>query len=196
MRSDVVIEVSAADRARLEALVAERNTPQKHVWRAWIILLTARGLGTMAIARQTGKSKPTVWRWQRRYMEQGVDGLLRDRTRPPGIPPLPPEVVERVVAMTLKEPPGQATHWTGRAMAKAAGISLRSVQRIWAAHGLEPHRIKTFKLSPDPDFAAKVRDIVGLYVDPSEHALVLAGDEKSQIQALDRTQPGLPLKKE
>jgi len=104
-------------------------------------------------------------------------------------------VIERVVEMTLADPPGEATHWTGRAMAKAAGVSHRSVQRIWAAHGLKPHRVKTFKLSTDPKFAAKVQDVVGLYVDPPEHALVLSVDEKSQIQALDRTQPGLPMKK-
>ena len=101
----------------------------------------------------------------------------------------------RVVEMTLGEPSGEATHWTGRAMAKAAGISLRSVQRIWAAHGLKPHRLETFKLSRDPNFVAKMHDIIGLYLDPPEHALVLAVDGKSQIQALDRTQPGLPMKK-
>ncbi len=195
MRSDVIVEVSAVDRARLAAVVADRNAPQKHVWRAQIVLMTADGLGTMEIARRAGASKPTVWRWQRRFMEAGVAGLLRDKTRPPGIPPLAPEVVERVVKTTLEAPPGEATHWTGRAMAKATGISLRSIQRIWRAHGLKPHRVKTFKLSRDPKFAEKVQDIVGLYVDPPEHALVLAVDEKSQIQALDRTQPGLPMKK-
>jgi transposase len=195
MRSDVVVEVSTADSARLAAVVADRNAPQKHVWRAQIVLMTGDGLGTMEIARRTGTSKPTVWRWQRRFMEEGVEGLLRDKTRPSRIPPLAPAVVERVVEMTLGEPPGEATHWTGRAMAKAAGISLRSVQRIWAAHGLKPHRVKTFKLSRDPKFAEKVHDIIGLYVDPPEHALVLAVDEKRQIQALDRTQPGLPIKK-
>ena len=195
MRSDVVIEVSAGDRARLAAVVADRNVPQKHVWRAQIVLMTADGLGTMEIARRTGKSKPTVWRWQRRFMGEGVAGLLRDKTRPSRIPPLAPEVVERVVELTLAEPPGEVTHWTGRAMAKAAGISLRSVQRIWTAHGLKPHRVRTFKLSRDPKFVEKVHDIIGLYLDPPEHALVLAVDEKSQIQALDRTQPGLPMKK-
>jgi hypothetical protein len=104
-------------------------------------------------------------------------------------------VIERVVEMTLAEPPGETTHWTGRAMAKAAGVSHRGVQRIWAAHGLKPHRVRTFKLSNDPKFAAKVQDVVGLYVNPPEHALVLSVDEKSQIQALDRTQPGLPMKR-
>jgi transposase len=127
-------------------------------------------------------------------MEAGVDGLLRDATRPGRKRPMAPEVVERVVAMTLADPPGEATHWTGRAMAKAAGVSLRSVQRIWAAHGLRPHLVRSFKLSNDPRFATKVQDIVGLYVDPPEHALVLSVDEKSQIQALDRTQAGLPMR--
>src|SRR5512138_124037 len=149
----------------------------------------------MAIQRQTGKGKPTIWRWQSRFMAEGVDGLLHDATRPAGKPPLPPAVIERVVEMTQAEPPGEATHWTCRAMAKAAGVSHRSVQRIWAAHGLKPHRVRTFKLSTDPKFAAKVQDVVGLYVDPPEHALVLSVDEKSQIQALDRTQPGLPMKR-
>jgi transposase len=135
-----------------------------------------------------------VWRWQRRFAEAGVDGLLRDATRKPGKAPLGEAVVRRVVTLTCAEPPGEATQWTGRAMAKTAGISLRSVQRIWAAHDLQPHRIRTFKRSSDPDFAAKLEAIVGLYLDPPAHSLVLSLDEKSQIQALDRTQPGLPLK--
>jgi transposase len=128
-------------------------------------------------------------------MLAGVDGLLRDKTRPPRIAPLPPEVTERVVALTLGDPPGETTHWTAPAMAKRVGISVSSVQRIWRAHGLQPHRVRQFKLSNDPQFADKVRDIVGLYLDPPAHAVVLSLDEKSQIQALDRTQPGLPLKR-
>jgi transposase len=194
MREGISIEVSAADRARLEAVVADRNRPQKHVWRARIILATAEGLGTHAIMRRAGVSKPCVWRWQERFMEEGVDGLLRDKTRPPGTPPLPAATVARVVELTLGEPPGEATYWTGQAMAKAAGISLGSVQAIWKAHGLVPHRVKTFKLSRDPEFISKLRDIVGLYMSPPAHSLVLSVDEKSQIQALDRTQPGLPMK--
>jgi len=194
MRPGVEFTVTAEDRARLAAIRADRNAPQKHVWRAHIILLSADGLGTTAITRQTGKSKPCVWRWQERFMAEGVPGLLRDKTRPPGRPPLPADLVERVVALTLAEPPGKATHWTARAMAEAAGIAASSVQRIWAAHGLVPHRIRTFKLSTDPLFVPKLRDVVGLYVDPPAHAVVLSVDEKSQIQALGRTQPGLPLK--
>jgi len=194
MREGVTVEVSAADRARLEAIVADRNSPQKHVWRAQIVLLTAAGLGTGEIMRQAGTSKVTVWRWQERFMRAGVAGLLRDKTRPSRIPPLPVSVHERTVALTLGDAPGEMTHWTAATMAEAAGISVSSVQRIWRAHGLRPHRVRQFKLSRDPDFAPKLRDIVGLYVDPPAHAIVLSVDEKSQIQALDRTQPGLPLK--
>ena len=195
MRKGIEIEVSAADRARLETIVADRNRRQKHVERARIVLLSADGVGTLAIMRRVGCAKATVWRWQERFMAAGVDGLLRDKSRPPGKAPLGEAVVQRVVELTLGEPPGAATHWAGRAMAEATGISLRSVQRIWAAHKLQPQRIKRFKLSKDPEFATKLRDIVGLYVDPPAHAVVLAVDEKSQIQALDRTQPGLPMKK-
>ena len=127
-------------------------------------------------------------------MQTGVEGLLHDKTRPSRIPPLPASVHERSVALTLGDPPGETTHWTAAAMAQAAGISVSSVQRIWRAHGLQPHRVRQFKLSRDPEFVPKLRDIVGLYVDPPAHAVVLSVDEKSQIQALDRTQPGLPLK--
>ena len=195
MRKDIVVDVSAADRRRLEAIAADRNSPQKHVWRARIVLLTADGVGTVAIMRRTGKSKTCVWRWQERFMAAGMDGLLRDKTRPSRIPPLGAEIAERVIALTQSEPPGEATHWTGAAMAEATAISVSSVQRIWRAHGLQPHRVRQFKLSQDPEFVPKLRDIVGLYVDPPAHAIVLSVDEKSQIQALDRTQPGLPLKK-
>jgi transposase len=194
MREGIRVEVSAADRARLEAVVADRNSPQKHVWRARIILATADGCGTAEIMRRTGKSKPCVWRWQERFMREGVAGLLRDKTRPSRIPPLAQATIDRVVALTATEPPHEATHWTASAMAAATGISPSSVLRIWRAHKLRPHRVRAFKLSKDPQFAAKLRDIVGLYVDPPAHAVVLSVDEKPQIQALDRTQPGLPVK--
>src|SRR6266568_4006259 len=187
MRKGISVRLGPGDRERLEAVIGSGNSPQKHVWRAQIVLLSAEGVGTMAIQRETGKGKPTIWRWQARFMAEGVDGLLHEATRPAGKPPLTAAVIERVVEMTLAEPQGERTHWTGRAMAKAAGVSHRSVQRIWAAHGLKPHRVRTFKLSNDPKFAAKVQDVVGLYIDPPEHALVLSVDEKSQIQALDRT---------
>ena len=195
MRERTSIQLSATDRNELESVVANRNSPQKHVWRAKIVLLTADGHGTAEIIRATGKAKTVIWRWQERFGEEGVAGLWRDKTRPSRIPPLSPEVAERVVALTLAGPPPTASHWTGAAMAKAAGISVSSVQRIWRAHGLRPHLVRRFKLSNDPQFAAKFKEIVGLYVNPPNHAIVLSVDEKSQIQALDRTQPGLPMKK-
>ena len=178
----------------MEAIARDRNAKHKHVARAKVILTTAEGCGTVEVMRRSGLSKPSVWRWQERFMHEGVDGLLRDKTRPPGKPRLPDETVRRVLDLTLSEPPGEATHWTGRMMAKASGVSLRSVQRIWTAHKLEPHRIRTFKLSRDPRLAEKLRDVVGLYVDPPAHAVVLSVDEKSQIQALSRTQLGLTMK--
>jgi transposase len=194
MAQDVCPVVSGEDRTRLEALVADRNQAQKHVQRAWIVLHSGERLPVAEVARRTGLGRPAVWRWQRRYAEQGIAGLLRDQTRKPGKPPTPEATVAHVVALTCSEPPGEATHWTGRAMAKSSGLSLRTIQRIWAAHDLQPHRIRTFKRSNDPAFAEKLEAIVGLYLDPPAHSLVLSVDEKSQIQALDRTQPGLPLK--
>jgi transposase len=194
MAQDVWVIVGADERARLAAIVGDRSRPLKHVQRARIVLFSAERLPVLEVARRAGVSRPAVWRWQRRFAEEGVDGLLRDKTRRPGKAPLPATTVAKVLALTCAEPPGEATHWTGRAMAKAVGISLRTVQRIWEAHRLQPHRVRTFKRSNDPAFAQKVEDIVGLYMHPPAHAVVLSIDEKSQIQALDRTQPGLPLK--
>ncbi|MCM8734716.1 IS630 family transposase [Azospirillum sp. A1-3] len=194
MAQIVSVIIGAEDRARLAAILADRNRPQKHAQRANIVLLSAERLPVLEVARRADVSRPSVWRWQVRYAEQGVDGLLRDKTRKPGRAPLPAATVAKVLALTCSEPPGAVTHWTGRAVAKIIGISLRAVQRIWEANRLQPHRIRTFKRSNDPAFATKVEDIVGLYMDPPCHAVVLSIDEKSQIQALDRTQPGLPLK--
>jgi transposase len=189
------ILISSADREGLEGLVRNRNTPQKVVWRARIVLLASDGQTAEAIAAVVGKSLLTVRRWRRRYVAKGVDGLLKDATRPSRVKPLSPEKIKQVVHMTLHEKPPKATHWSGRSMAAAAGISYSSVQRIWRAHGLKPHLVKTFKVSRDKHFAEKVEDVVGLYLAPPDKALVLCVDEKSQIQALDRTQPGLPMKK-
>jgi transposase len=187
--------VSPEDRARLEGWVAGRNTPQKLVWRARIVLMWAGGAGVTAITRATGKTKRTAYRWRERYLERGIAGLERDASRPGRKPPLDATTIARVVHMTLHDKPPAGTHWSVRKLAKAVAISPSSVQRIWAAHGLKPHLSKTFKLSNDKRFVEKVQDIVGLYLDPPNKALVLCVDEKSQIQALDRTQPGLPMKK-
>ena len=158
-------------------------------------LATADGCGTAAVMRRAGVLKPSVWRWQERFMAEGVDG--RCTTRPDGThSAVAKAVIEAVVTRTLDEtPPAEMTHWTAPAMAAASGLSGSSAQRIWRAHGLRPHQVRRFKLSTDPKFAEKVEEIVGLYVDPPAHAVVLSIDEKSQIQALDRTQPGLPMKK-
>jgi transposase len=189
------IEVPVADRDRLENLVRDRNTPQKVVWRARIVLLTGEGLRASEVAARVGTSLLTVRRWRRRYAQAGVAGLLKDATRPPGRKPLSTAVIQRVLHLTLHEKPPRATQWSVRSMAAVTGLSHTSVQRIWHAHELKPHLVKTFKLSTDKHFVEKVQDVVGLYLDPPDKALVLAVDEKSQIQALDRTQPGLPLKK-
>jgi len=194
MAQTVCILLSSEDRLRLAAVIGDRNSPQKHALRAKIVLHSAERRSVFDVARLSGVSRPAVWRWQRRYAEQGVDGLLRDKTRKPGKAPVPAKTVAKVLALPCSEPPGNATHWTGRAVAKAVGISLRAVQRIWEVHRLQPHRLRTFKKSNDPAFAEKVEDVVGLYMSPPCHAVVLSIDEKSQIQALDRTQPGLPLK--
>jgi len=194
-RDDICLYLGPADRAELQALIANRNTPHKLVWRAEIVLATADGHGTFEIMRRANTSKPTVWRWQERYLAAGVAGLKRDKTRPSRVPPLPRETRLKVIAKTVRESPPNATHWTRSLMAEAVGISPSSVGRIWAEAGLKPHLTKSFKVSNDPKFEEKVTDIVGLYLDPPDRAVVLCVDEKSQIQALDRTQPGLPLKK-
>src|SRR5512143_1664063 len=137
------LKFTPADRGRLEEIARNGNTPQKLVPRVRIALLSDGTRLNGAIAEEAGVSLPTVHRWQRRVQEQGVNGLGRDKTRPPGIPPLAPKVVERVVEMTLHEPPGEATHWSSRTLAAASGVSAGSVQRIWRAHGLQPHRVRT-----------------------------------------------------
>ena len=186
--------VTPDDRSRLMVIAGDRSRPLKHIQRARIVLYSAQRLPVKQVALRAGVSRPAVWRWQLRYAEAGVEGLLHDKTRPPGRPRLCEAITAKVLALTCSEPPGEATHWTGRAMATATGISLRAVQRIWEAHELQPHRVRTFKRSKDPAFADKVEDVIGLYMHPPAHAVVLSIDEKSQIQALDRTQPGLPLK--
>jgi transposase len=195
MKKQAAFVLRAKDRTELEGILKDGNVPQKIVKRAKIVLMTADSAGVMAIMRAVGVSKTTVWRWQDYFVEAGVAGLVKGRTKPPGKKPIADAIKLKIVEKTVKERPANATHWSVRMMAKEMGISHTSVQRIWNAHGLKPHLVRTFKASNDPDFVEKVEDIVGLYLDPPEKALVLAVDEKSQIQALDRTQPGLPLKK-
>ena len=195
MSQTVSLLLTSQSRHALQEVVADRRRPLAYILRARIVLLSDERLPVVEIARQAGVGRPTVWRWQQRFAEEGLDGLLRDKTRLPGKPATAQAEVQAVLERTLSgEPPGAATHWTGRAMAVVCGLSLTTVQRIWRSHHLQPHRVRTFKRSTDPQFATKLDDVVGLYMAPPRHAVVLSVDEKSQIQALDRTQPGLPLK--
>jgi transposase len=156
MRTGISITVSPADRRRLMAVVNDRNAPQKHVWRCRIVVLTADGVGTNEIMRRTAKSKTCVWRWQERYIDEGVEGLMRDKTRPSRKPPLPEKIKLAVLTKTANETPANATHWSRASMAVEMGISPSSVGRIWAAAGLKPHLVKRFKISNDSQFEEKV----------------------------------------
>lgn len=177
MKKSLALQLAPGDRERLEHLIAAPATPQKVVWRARIVLLASAGLGTREVGRQVGKSKEAVRRWRERFEALGVEGLLRDATRPSRKPPLSPETIKRVVDKTLHERPPDATHWTVRTAAAATGVSPAAIHRIWRAHALKPHLIRRFKLSNDPQFNEKVEDIVGLYLDPPEGAVVLSVDE-------------------
>ena len=172
-----------------------RSLPARQVERAGIILLAAAGKQDLEIAAEMGISNQKAARWRKRFLELGIAGLEKDAPRPGRTPSIAKATVERVIELTTREKPDNATHWSTRTMAAAVAISEASVRRIWRAHGLKPHLIETFKVSNDPQFAEKLEAVVGLYLNPPEHALVLCCDEKSQIQALDRTQPSLPLKK-
>ena len=170
------------------------RTPQKVALRARIVLLAGEGTPNNAIAAQLGVSRPTVILWRERFAASGIQGIRKDAPRPGRRKAINPETVQRVVEATLHTTPPGETHWSVRSMAQAQGLSRMTVQRIWAQHRLQPHRVETFKLSKDPCFVEKLRDVVGLYLNPPARALVLSVDEKSQIQALDRTQPLLPLR--
>jgi transposase len=183
MRGNLGLFVCPADRARLAWIIADRNSLQKHVWRARVVVLTGDRIGTAEIMRRTGLGKPSVWRWQERYIEAGVDGLLRDKTRPSRIPRMAEDRIADVIRLTLEEaPPADATHWTVRAMAERSGVSRGMVHRIWQEAGLVPHRFRQFKLSNDPAFATKIEDVVGLYVDPLRAVFVSAEPARSPSQ--------------
>jgi transposase len=188
------IAVNATDRNRLNQLVKSPKTPQKVAFRAMIVLGAGDGVSNNQLAQQLSTSRPTVLKWRERFEQWGMEGLLRDAPRPGRNRRITAAQETAIVEATLHTTPRNATHWSVRTMAKAQGVSRATVHRIWQAYGLQPHRVETFKLSADPEFVAKVRDIAGLYLDPPDRALVLSVDEKSQIQALDRTQPVLPLR--
>jgi transposase len=185
--------ISPEQRRQLEDWTRRRTTAQALARRAWIILLSLQGMNDVHIARRLQTTRETVGRWRRRFLSHGVDGLL-DEPRPGAPRKITDRDLERVVTLTLETKPTDATHWSTRAMAKRCGMTQTAISRIWRAFALQPHRSETFKLSTDPLFVDKVRDIVGLYLSPPEKALVLCVDEKSQIQALDRTAPLLPMR--
>ena len=193
MARAVEIILTEGERVELERRVRRRKIARGEALRAQIVLLAASGYGNSAIARSVGATRKTVQSWRRRFVRHRLDGLY-DEPRCGAPRKIGDDLIEQIVTKTLETQPANATHWSTRDMAKATGVSASTVQRIWRAFSLQPHRVETFKLSTDPQFVEKVRDIVGLYLDPPERALVLCIDEKSQIQALDRTQPLLPMR--
>lgn len=187
------LTLTEEERSELRGWARRPTTAQAMALRARIIIECAEGWSNGEVAEELGVTRATVGKWRRHFLEMGLDGLV-DAPRPGAPRTITDEGVERVIAKTLEETPANATHWATRSMAEATGLSQSSISRIWRAFSLQPHRIETFKLSNDPLFVSKVRDIVGLYLDPPDKALVLCVDEKSQIQALERTQPLLPLR--
>ncbi|MGH9564668.1 MAG: IS630 family transposase [Candidatus Angelobacter sp.] len=187
--------LSAEQQQALKARARARRAPARSVERARIVLLAAAGLKDRQIAARLQITPEKAARWRNRFLDRGLGTLDKDAPRSGRKPAIAPAKVREIVRKTTRVKPGNATHWSTRTMAAAVGVSEKSVRRIWQKHGLKPHLARTFKISNDPEFAQKLEAIIGLYLNPPEHALVLCADEKSQIQALDRTQPGLPLKK-
>jgi transposase len=195
MRVAQPVVLTPEQRQLLEQMARARSSPARQVERARIVLRTAEGWRDKDIAAVLHITPEKAARWRRRFLDGGVAALRRDAPRPGRPRTVSAAKVKQIVEKTMREKPAAATHWSTRTMAAAAGVSEATVRRIWHAHGLKPHLVRTFKVSRDPQFVEKLEAIVGLYLNPPEHALVLCVDEKSQIQALDRTQPGLPLKK-
>jgi transposase len=194
MGKAISIHLTSDERAKLEATLRSATAPVRDVLRSRIVLLAAAGNSNQEIAAQLGVHRHSVALWRQRFARQGLKGL-EEKPRRGRKRLYEAKAVEHIVDTTLSTKPRNATHWSTRSLAKSVGTSHSTVHRIWSAHQIKPHLLRTFKLSKDPHFTEKLRDVVGLYLDPPEHALVLSVDEKSGIQALDRTQPGLPLKK-
>ena len=192
-RRFAALELDEVELAELTSLASRRSTAQGLALRARIVLACAEGEQSKVVAARLGVDPDTVSKWRRRFAEHRLEGLWDEPQS--GTPRTIEDArIEALIVRTLETTPPDATHWSSRGMARASGLSVSTVQRIWRAFGLQPHRLETFKLSTDPDFVAKVRDVVGLYVAPPERAIVLCVDEKSQIQALDRSQPMLPMR--
>ncbi len=195
MRVAPPVELSEEQSEQLRSWARGRRTPARLVRRAQMVLLAAEGKQNKQIGAELGVMPRIVALWRRRFLELGLEGLVKDAPRSGRRPSLTAEKVQAIIRRTIEETPRNATHWSTRSMAKAEGVSEKTIRRIWKRHGLKPHLVRSFKLSRDPHFAERLEDVVGLYLNPPQHAIVLSVDEKSQIQALDRTQPGLPLKK-
>lgn len=194
MRTPMKLELSEEDRRILERWFKSRAVVPKLKLRARIVLMTAEGRPTQELRQVLKGSTPTLNLWRQRYRDGGIAALRQGKPRPPGKPALPLEKEQEILTLPLTGKPAAATHWSGRRLARQGGVSRMSVNRVWREHQLKPHQVKGFKVSNDPRFAEKLQDVIGLYLDPPEKALVFSVDEKSQIQALDRTQPGLPIK--
>jgi transposase len=194
MRVAPAIKLTQEQRKTLTRLVNGRRTEVRVVTRAQIVLGAARGLENREIAEELGVTRETVGRWRSRFAEKGVEGITKDLPRGGRKPTARLGVENRIIQVTTQNEPANATHWSTRTLAAELGVSQSMVHRVWKANGLKPHLVKTFKVSNDPLFEEKLRDVVGLYLNPPENALVISADEKTSIQALDRTQPGLPLK--
>jgi transposase len=195
MKTAASIILSPEEGSTLDTWVRARSLPLRLVQRARIVRMAADGMQSQEIARSLGISRPTVQLWRQRFLAFRLVGLQKDAPRPGRIPKITPKKTQAVVEATLHTTPPHATHWSTRSMAKAQGLSEATIRRIWKQHNLKPHLLKTFKLSRDKRFVEKLYDVVGLYLNPPDKSLVFCVDEKSQIQALDRTQPGLPMKK-
>lgn len=195
MQTAALVELSDAQRGLLRSWARSRTLPARQVTRARIVLLAEAGRSNLEIAARLGIERHTVQRWRNRFAAEGIDGIAKERGARGAKPTKRRHWARTIVEVTLNTTPPDATHWSIRSLATHLGASVAMVQRVWCEHNIQPHRVKTFKLSNDPAFIEKLIDVVGLYLRPPERALVLCVDEKSQIQALDRTQPGLPLKK-
>lgn len=193
MRVAIEIELSASDRRTLQTWARSQSLPQRQADRARIVLLAASGFSNADIAAELGVKPHTVGRWRNRFAEHGLAGIERDSPRGGRWPRTREAIESEIIRKTTQEVPANATHWTTRTLARELGTTQSMVHRVWQANGLRPHLVRTFKVSNDPNFEEKLIDVVGLYLNPPEKALVLSADEKSQVQALDRTQPSLPL---
>src|SRR5215467_105909 len=195
MRVAPSVAINSSQKEILQQWAKSRSLPARQIERARIVLLAAEGKTDLQIAARLNISNQKAARWRKRFRQSALAGLVKDAPRPGRKPAIPAQLKAELIRRTTQSKPANATHWSTRTMAAEMGVSEATVRRVWHAHGLKPHLVESFKVNKDKHFVKKLEDIVGLYLNPPEHAIVMCVDEKSQIQALDRTQPGLPLKK-